>query len=59
MQLSTKRIWNMHPPVASISFRGNLQRIKRIVNLKRVPAAALSLLVIQMMVRNAMFKLRG
>lgn len=59
MQLNTKRIWNLRPPVTSISFRGNLQRIKRIVNLKRIPAAALSLLVVQMMVRNAMFRLRG
>lgn len=58
MLRSTKRAWNLRAPVASITFRGNLQHVKRMVDLKHISDKAVSLLVVRMMIHNALSRLR-
>jgi len=58
MRQSINRIWVVNPPLVSIAYRGNLQCIKKLIDLKGIPHKGLMLLVAQMMIRNALFKLR-
>lgn len=58
MRQSINSIWVANPPLVAITHRGNLQRIKKLIDLKGIPHKGLMLLVAQMMIRNALFKLR-